>query len=59
VRALRDGMDTCVRPSGSVDACGSAIDALKRSLEVILHRVPVRLALPTGERRAVVRDDEL
>jgi hypothetical protein len=26
---------------------------------VILHRVAMRLALPTGERRAVVRNDEL
>ena len=58
VRALRKGMNTCVRPSRSVDASGSASDALKRALKMILNGVAMRLALPAGERRAVVRDNE-
>jgi hypothetical protein len=52
-------VNTCVRASGAVNTHNSTTDALKSVLEMILHRVPVRLALPTGERRAVVRDDEL
>jgi hypothetical protein len=42
-----------------MDTHNSASDALKRALEVILHRVAMRLALPAGERRAVVRNDKL
>jgi Arc/MetJ-type ribon-helix-helix transcriptional regulator len=59
VRALCEGVNTCVRSSRAVNAYSSASDALKSALEMILHRVAMRLALPTGERRAVVRDDEL
>jgi hypothetical protein len=59
VRALCEGVNTGVRTSGAVNTHSSASDALKSALEMILHRVPVRLALPPGERRAVVRDDEL
>jgi hypothetical protein len=59
VRALCEGVNTCVRAAGAVNTHNSTSDALKSALEMILHRVPVRLALPTGERRAVVRDDEL
>jgi hypothetical protein len=36
-----------------------AIDVLKRAVEMILHRVAMRLALPAGERRAVVSDGQL
>jgi hypothetical protein len=59
VRALCEGVNTGVRSSGTVNAHRSASDALKSALEMILHSVPVRLALPAGERRAVVRNDEL
>jgi hypothetical protein len=52
-------VNTGVRASGAVNAHQFASDALKSALEMILDRVPVRLALPTRERRAVVRDDEL
>jgi len=51
-------VNTGVRSSGAVNAHNRAGDALKRALEMILHRVAVRLALPAGERRAVVSDDE-
>jgi hypothetical protein len=42
-----------------MNAHSSASNSLKRALEVILHRVAMRLALPASEPRAVVRDDEL
>jgi hypothetical protein len=59
VRALCEGVNTCVRASGTVNTHNSTSDALESAVEMILHRVPVRLALPTGERRAVVSDYEL
>jgi len=52
-------VNTGVRSSRAVNAYGSASDAPKGALEVILHRVAMRLALPAGERRTVVRNDEL
>jgi hypothetical protein len=59
VRTLRERVNASVRSSSSVHANRFASDALKRALEVILHRVAMRLALPASERRAVVRNDEL
>jgi hypothetical protein len=56
---LCEGVNTGVRSSGTVNADRSSSDPLKSALEMILHSVPVRLALPAGERRAVVRNDEL
>jgi hypothetical protein len=55
---LCEGVNTGISSSRAVNAHSFASDALKRALEVILHRVAVRLALPAGERRAVVSDDE-
>jgi hypothetical protein len=52
-------VNTGVRSSRAVNPHNSATDALKRALEMILHRVAMRLALPAGEGRAVVSDDEL
>jgi hypothetical protein len=59
VRALRERVDACVCSSGAVNANRSASDALERALEIILNSIAVRLALPPGERRAVVRNDQL
>jgi hypothetical protein len=56
---LCKGVNTGVRSSSAVNAHSSAGDALKRAFDVILHRVAMRLALPAGEWRAVVRNDEL
>src|SRR5438093_9069036 len=56
--ALRECMDTGVRSSGAMNARRLAKDALKRALHEVLDRVAMRLALPTGERRTVIRDDE-
>ena len=58
VHALRERMNSGVCSSGPVHACRSAGHALKRALEMVLHRVRMRLALPAGERRAVVSDDQ-
>jgi hypothetical protein len=41
-----------------MNAHRSASNALKGALKMILHRVAMRLALPTGERRTVIRDDQ-
>ena len=58
VRALRERVDACVCASGTMNAHRSASDASKRALQMILDRVAVRLALPSGEWRAVVSDNE-
>ena len=58
MRALRERVDAGVRSSSAVNAHSSAGEALKRALEMILHRVAMRLALPAGERRAIVSDDQ-
>ena len=59
MRALRECVDARIRSPGSVNAHRLAQDALKCTLHVILDRIAMRLALPSGERRAVVRDDQL
>jgi hypothetical protein len=58
VRALREGVNTSVRSSSAMNALNSASDAFKRALEVILHCVAMRLALPAGERRAIISNDQ-
>ena len=58
MRALCEGVNTGVGSSGAVNAHSSASNSLKRALEMILHRVSVRLALPASERRAVGTNDE-
>ena len=58
MRTLCKGVNTGVRSSSAVNAHSSAGDALKRAFDVILHRVAMRLALPAGEWRAVVSDDQ-
>jgi hypothetical protein len=55
---LCEGVNTSVCSPRAVNAYNSTTYALKRALEVILHRVAMRLALPAGERRAIVRDDQ-
>src|SRR5260370_34499014 len=57
MRALGEGVDASIRSSGSVDAHTLAADAFKRSLEVILNRVAMGLALPACKRCPVVGDD--
>jgi hypothetical protein len=52
-------VNTSVGSSRAVNPHSLASDALKRAFEMILHRVPVRLALPARERCAVVSDDQL
>jgi hypothetical protein len=54
---LREGVNSSIRSSGSVNAHTFAADAFKRSLKVILNRVAMGLALPACKRSAVVGDD--
>jgi hypothetical protein len=58
MRALCQRVNTGVRSPRAVNTHSYATDALKRALEVILYRVPMRLALPAGEPRAVISDDQ-
>ena len=58
MRALCERMDPGVGSSGPVHAHGSAGDTLKCALDMILNSVAMRLALPAGERRTVVGDDQ-
>ena len=58
MRALCEGVNTGIRSSRAVNAHSFASDSLKGALEMILHRVAVRLALPAGERCAVISDDQ-
>jgi hypothetical protein len=51
-------MDACVCSAGTVNAQSLAKDPLKCVLQMVLNRVTMRLALPSGKRRAVVRDDK-
>jgi hypothetical protein len=59
VRALREGVDTRIRPARAVDANGLAGNASERGFDVILHAVPIWLALPSGERRPIVSQNQL
>jgi hypothetical protein len=59
MRALRERVDARIRSSGTMNARWFAKHPLKRALHMILDRIAMRLTLPAGEWRAVVRDDEL
>jgi hypothetical protein len=58
VRALRECVNARVRSSGAVNAHRIAKNPPKRTLQVVLDRIAMRLALPTGERRTIVSDDK-
>jgi hypothetical protein len=51
-------MNTCIGSSGPEHPWSFAGNSLKRALEMVLNSVAMRLALPAGERRAVVSDDQ-
>ena len=57
--ALRERVNAGVGPPRAMNSDSFADDFLKRGLEFVLNRFAMRLALPTRERGAVVRDDEL
>ena len=56
--ALRERVHACVRSPGAVNAHRRAGEALERALEIILNGITVRLTLPAGEWRAIVRDNQ-
>jgi hypothetical protein len=58
VGALRKCVNAGVRSSSTMNAHLFANDPLKRALQVILDGIAMRLALPTGERRAIVCNNE-
>jgi len=59
MRALRERMNARVGPPGPMNPDRFGTDTLKSGFDVILNPIPVRLALPAGKRRTVVRDDKL
>jgi hypothetical protein len=59
VRTLRECVDAGICSSGAVNADRLAKNALKGTLHMVLDRISVRLALPTGEWSAVVSHDYL
>jgi len=59
VCALRECVNACVRSPGPVNAHRPSGDPFKSAFEMILNGIGVRLTLPAGEWRAVVRDDYL
>jgi len=54
MRALCEGVDSSVRSSGPVNANTLVADAFKRSLEVVLNRIAMGLALPACKRSPIV-----
>jgi hypothetical protein len=58
VRALRECVDPGIGSSSAVNAHWLAKDMLKRAFHMVLDGIAMTLALPAGERRAVVRYDE-
>src|SRR5207247_10890146 len=52
-------MDTRIGPSGAMDADRRGTDTLKSIFQVVLNRIAVRLALPSGKRCSVVGNDQL
>jgi hypothetical protein len=59
VSSLSQGMHTRIRSPGAVYLRRSIQDLHQRRFDVILDRVPVRLALPAGKRLAVIGDGQM
>jgi hypothetical protein len=51
-------VDPRIRSSSAVNAHWLAKDTLKRAFHIVLDGIVMRLALPAGDRCAVVRYDE-
>ena len=58
-RDLTAGMNTGIRPTGPVHGHGTTLDISERIFESSLHGINVRLTLPSGVGRSVVRDCQL
>ena len=52
-------MDARIGPAGAMHPYGLGTDTLKGAFQSVLNRIAVRLALPSGKRGAVVRNDQL
>ena len=59
MRALRQRMDARIGPPGAMHSHALGANPLKRAFQVILNRIAVRLALPSGKWRTVVGNDQL
>jgi len=58
VRALRESMHASIGSPGPMNAHGVTANAFESSLEMILDRVPMRLALPSAKSRPIVSDNQ-
>ena len=58
VSALGQRMNASVGSPGSVNAKASSACTLESAFEIILDRILMRLALPTGKRSTVVGNDQ-
>ena len=56
--ALGERVNACIRPSGAVHSDRHAAYLLKSTLEMILNRIAVGLALPAAKPRTIVRNNE-
>jgi len=59
MRALTEGVDASVSSAGAVHPDRFARDFCQCPLQMILNSVAVKLALPTGKVRSIVRDHQL
>ena len=59
MRALRQRVDARIGSTGAMHAHGLRTNLEKGPFQAILDRIAVRLALPSGERGAVVGNDQL
>ena len=57
--ALRQRVDACIGPARTMDPHRSAGYLAERRFQVILNGFAIGLALPSGKRSTVVRDDQL
>lgn len=57
VGALGESVDACIRAAGAVHSHGLGTNLLDGFLEMVLNAIAIRLTLPAGERRAVIRDN--
>jgi hypothetical protein len=55
--ALRERVSSGISPTSAVDPEILTADTLEGAFEVILDRVPMGLALPSGKLASVVRND--
>ena len=57
MRALRESVHTGIGAACPVNTNAPGTNLFERAFEMVLDSIPVPLALPSGKRCAIVRDD--